>query len=29
MAKGVSKLMELVATFTCVCDKRKSRIEAV
>ena len=29
MAKGVSKLMELVVTFTCVCDKRKSRIEAV
>ena len=29
MAKGVSKLMELVVTFTCVCDRRKSRIEAV
>ena len=29
MVKGVSKLMELVVTFACVCDKRKSRIEAV
>ena len=29
MAKVVSKLMELVVTFTCVCDKCKSRIEAV
>ena len=29
MVKGVSKLIELVVTFTCVCDKRKSRIEPV
>ena len=29
MAKGVSKLTELVVTFTGVCDRRKSRIEAV
>ena len=29
MVKGVWKLIELVVTFTCVCDKRKSRIEPV
>ena len=29
MVKGVSKLMELVVTFSCVRDKRKSRIDAV
>ena len=29
MVKGVSKLMELFVTFGCVCDKRKSKIEAV
>lgn len=29
MVKGVLKLMELVVTFTCVCDKRKRKIEPV
>ena len=29
MAKVVSRLMESVVTFTGVCDRRKSRIEAV
>ena len=29
MVKAVWKLIELVVTFTCVCDKRKSRIEPV
>ena len=28
MVKGVSKLMEIVVTFTCVRNKRKSTIEA-
>ena len=29
MVKGVLKLIELVVTFTCVCDKRKSRMDPV
>ena len=29
MVKGVSKLIEVGVTFTFVCEKRKSRIEAV